>query len=97
MDMDSWMIKDHAGAPISTISSTNIIAYYRLLERHEIFNTRWLSSFVTPVKDILREWRKDPSKFPVKTDQAYKTEGLCKVYQLIATMMCYLCMSLPHE
>jgi len=27
-------------------------------------------------------------KFQVRTDQAYKIEGLCRVYQLISAMMC---------
>lgn len=89
-DTDSWMIRGHAGASIAAISSANIVAYYRLPERQEVLNARWLSEFVIPVKDILREWWQDPSKFWVRTYQAYKIEGLRKVYQLIATMMCRL-------
>lgn len=89
-DTDLWTIRDHVGASISTISSTNIVAYYRISERQELFNTRLLSEFVIPVKDILMEWWHHPSKFRVKTDQEYKTEGLHKLYQLISTVMCYL-------
>jgi len=58
--------------------------------REETFNTWWLSIFVILVKDILREWWQDPSKFQVRSDQAYRTEGLWKVYQIITTMMCLL-------
>ena len=62
------MIKDHVGAPIATISPADIHTYYLLSERYEVFNTRWLSEFVTLVKDILMECWQDLSKFQVRTD-----------------------------
>jgi len=56
IDKDSWTVRDHTGAPLATISPTDISTYYKLPERQVTFNTWWLSSFVTSVKDILREW-----------------------------------------
>lgn len=84
------MIRGHDGAPIATISPADINTYYILPERQQTFNTRWLIGFTTPMKDILREWWQDPEKFRARIDQAYKTEGSCKVYQLIIVMMCRL-------
>lgn len=76
IDTESWLIRGHDGAPIAVISSVEISAYYRLPKKQEVFNTKWLVGFSTPTKDILREWWQDPTKFWVKTDQAYKTKGL---------------------
>src|SRR5699024_9802031 len=90
MNTNSWKVKDHTGAPLATIFTTDIATYYRLHERQEIFNTRWLSNFVMSIKDILREWWQDPSKLRVRADQAYRREGLWKVYQLISAVMCHL-------
>lgn len=84
------MIRGHDEAPIATIFAEEIKTYYKLLEKQQTFNTTWLVGFTTPTKDILRDWWQDPEKFRVRTDQAYKTEGLCKVYQLIAVMMSQL-------
>ena len=89
-DTNSWMIRGHDRAPIANISLADISAYYRLPERQELFNTRWLAKFGTPMKVILREWWQDLSKFRVKIDQAYRTEGLHKVYQLIFAVMFWL-------
>ena len=84
------MIRGHDGAPIATIASLNITAYYKLPKKQQVFNTKWLTGFTTLTKDILRSWWQEPAKFWVRTDQAYKIEGLRKGYQLIATMMCRL-------
>ena len=86
-NIDRWLVRNHIGEAFTSISSEDIIAYYRLLDKEETFNTKWLSYFSVPMKDILMPWWQDLSKFQVKNDPVYRMKFLKKVYHLIAAMM----------
>ena len=75
---------------MASISPLDISAYYRIYEKEETFNTRWISEFPVANNDILKSWRQEPSRLWVKADQVYKIDGMRKVHQLMATMMNWL-------
>lgn len=81
------VIRSHIGEAFANVYSINIVASYKLSEKGDTFNTRWMSNFLVAIKDILKSWWHEPSKLWVKADQVYRTEGLRKVYQLMDAMM----------
>lgn len=81
------MIRSHTGKAFETMPSVDITTYYRLLEKKYTFNTKWLSEFQIPNKDILSSWWKYPSKLWVKVDQVYMTKCLRNFYQFMVAMM----------
>jgi len=87
VDEDHGVIRGHAREVLTSFTIVDISTYYKLPEREEAFNNIQLLAFNDSTKDILKSWWQEPTKFSFRENQVYNTEGLWKVYQLMATMM----------
>jgi len=83
---ENMIFKSIHGASLASYTPGDIIEYYNIPQPRDYLSTKWYCDFMTPTKDVIKLWWKEPGKFRQKPGGVYKTKALRKVYQLLMSI-----------